>query len=63
MLQKREDAEDSPQTSCFRLSATSTVEGKSHYFQTWLVRVAINAVAVYAVGPDSPGDLYPGRQH
>jgi hypothetical protein len=23
----------------------------------------LNAVAVYTVGPDSPGDLYPGCQH
>ena len=63
MLQKREDAEDNLQNVLLQTFRNiNSFEGKSQ-FSTRLVRVAINAVAVYAVGPDSPGDLYPGCQH
>ena len=63
MLQKREDAEDNLQNLLLQTFRNiNSLEGKSQ-FSTWLVRVAINAVAVYAVGPDSPGDRYPGCQH
>jgi hypothetical protein len=41
----------------------NSLEGKSQ-ISTWLAGVAaIDAMRVYAVGPDSPGDLYPGCQH
>jgi len=63
MLQKREDAEDNLQNVLLQTFRNiNSFEGKSQ-FSTRLVRVAINAVAVYAVGPDSPGGLYPGCQH
>jgi len=63
MLQKREDAEDNLQNVLLQTFRNiNSFEGKSQ-FSTRLVRVAINAVGVYAVGPDSPGDLYPGCQH
>ncbi len=63
MLQKREDAEDNLQNVLLPpFRNINSFEGKSQ-FSTWLVRVATNAVAVYAVGPDGPGDLYPGSQH
>jgi DNA-directed RNA polymerase specialized sigma24 family protein len=63
MLQKREDTEDNPQNVLLQTFRNINSRGQITLFSTWLVRVAINAVAVYAVGPDSPGDLYPGRQH
>jgi len=61
MLQKRD--EDNLQNVLLQTFRNiNSFEGKSQ-FSTRLVRVAINAVGVYAVGPDSPGDLYPGCRH
>ena len=63
ILRNREDAEDNLQNVLLQAFRNiNSFEGKSQ-FSTRLVRVAINAVDVYAVGPDSPGDLYPSCQH
>ena len=57
MLQKREDAEDNLQNVLLQTFRNINSRGQITLFSAWLVRVAINAVAVYALGPDGPGDI------